>query len=54
VFNEIYLELGKPFNVDVLLKDESQQLSEIKITGSKNTVFQSGRTGAETTIGRRN
>jgi hypothetical protein len=35
VFNEIYLELGKPFNVDVLLKDESQQLSEIKITVQK-------------------
>ncbi len=53
VFNEVYLELGKPFNLDVLLKDESQQLSEVKITGSKNKVFQSGRTGAETTIGRR-
>ncbi|MFT5963374.1 MAG: outer membrane receptor protein involved in Fe transport [Flavobacterium sp.] len=53
VFNEVYLELGKPFNLDVLLNDESQQLSEIKITGSKNKVFASGRTGAETTIGRR-
>ena len=53
VFNDIYLELGKSFSLDVLLKDESQQLSEVKITGSKNKVFQSGRTGAETTIGRR-
>ncbi|EIA08398.1 carboxypeptidase regulatory-like domain-containing protein [Flavobacterium frigoris] len=53
VFNEVYLELGKPFNLDILLKDESQQLNEVTITGSKNKVFQSGRTGAETTIGRR-
>ncbi len=52
-FNEVYLELGKPFNLNVLLKDESQQLSEVKITGSKEQVFQSGKTGAETTIGRK-
>ena len=52
-FNDVFLELGKPFNLNVILKDESQQLSEVKITGSKNKVFQSGKTGAETTIGRR-
>ncbi|MBC5839246.1 TonB-dependent receptor [Flavobacterium muglaense] len=52
-FNEVYLELGKPFILNVLLKDESQQLSEVKITGSKGRVFQSGKTGAETTIGRK-
>lgn len=52
-FNDVYLELGKPFNLNVLLKDESQQLTEVKISSSKNKVFQSGRTGAETTIGRR-
>jgi outer membrane receptor protein involved in Fe transport len=51
--NDVFLELGKPFSLDILLKDESQQLNEVKITGSKNKVFQSGRTGAETTIGRR-
>jgi outer membrane receptor protein involved in Fe transport len=53
VYNEVYLELGKPFILDALLNDESQQLSEVKITGSKNKVFGSGRTGAETTIGRK-
>jgi hypothetical protein len=51
--NDVFLELGKPFNLDILLQDESQQLSEVVITGSKNKVFGSGRTGAETTIGRK-
>jgi hypothetical protein len=53
VYNEVYLELGKAFILDALLNDESQQLSEVKITGSRNKVFGSGRTGAETTIGRK-
>jgi hypothetical protein len=35
------------------LKDESQQLSEVMVTGAKSKVFGSGRTGAETTIGRK-
>jgi hypothetical protein len=52
--NDVFLELGKPFNLDIFLQDESQQLSEVVITGSKNKVFWSGRTGAETTIGRIN
>jgi hypothetical protein len=51
--NDVFLELGKPFNLDILLQDESQQLSEVVITGSKKKVFGSGRTGAETTIGRK-
>ncbi|MWB95046.1 TonB-dependent receptor [Flavobacterium sp. GA093] len=51
-YNDIYLDLGKVFNLDVLLADESQALEEVKVV-SKNKVFQSGRTGAETTIGRR-
>ena len=51
-YNDVYLDLGKVFNLDVLLADESQALEEVKIV-SKNKVFQSGRTGAETTIGRR-
>ncbi|MBP4137924.1 TonB-dependent receptor [Flavobacterium geliluteum] len=51
-YNDVYLDLGKVFNLDVLLADESQALEEVKVV-SKNKVFQSGRTGAETTIGRR-
>ena len=52
-FNDVYLELGKAFSLDILLQDESQKLQEVKVTGAKNKVFASGRTGAETTIGRR-
>jgi hypothetical protein len=52
-YNEVYLELGKAFSIDAILKDESQQLNEVKIVSSKNKVFTSGRTGAETTIGRK-
>lgn len=51
-YNDVYLDLGKVFNLDVILANESQTLEEVKVV-SKNKVFQSGRTGAETTIGRR-
>lgn len=51
--NDVYLDLGKVFSLDIVLKDDSQELEEIKIVGTKNKVFQSGRTGAETTIGRK-
>ena len=53
VYNEVYLELGKALLLDAVLNDQSQQLSEVKVAGAKNKVFGSGRTGAETTIGRK-
>lgn len=52
-FNDVYLDLGKVSSLDILLKDESQKLEEVVITASKSKVFGSGRTGAETTIGRK-
>lgn len=51
--NDIYLELGKPYNVDIILKDENQNLEEVKVVTTRSKVFQGSRTGAETTIGRR-
>lgn len=51
-YNELYLDLGKPFTLDVQLADESQALEEVKVT-AKDKIFKSGKTGAETTIGRR-
>ncbi|PIF33986.1 carboxypeptidase family protein [Flavobacterium sp. 9] len=51
-YNDINLDLGKPFNLAVQLEDASQALEEVKIV-SKDKVFKSGKTGAETTIGRR-
>jgi hypothetical protein len=46
VYNEVYLELGKPLILDAQLNDVSQ-LTEVKVTGSKNKVFGNGRTGAK-------
>lgn len=52
-YKDINLELGKPFILNVNLQDENQKLEEVKVVTSKNKVFQSGRTGAETNIGRK-
>lgn len=52
-YNDVYLDLGKSFGLDVNLNSESQKLEEVKVVGAKNKVFQSGKTGAETTIGRK-
>ena len=52
-FNDVYLELGKTFGLDVVLTDESQTLEEVKIINTNNKIFQSNKTGAETTIGRK-
>lgn len=52
-FNDVYLELGKTFSLDVVLTDESQTLEEVKIINTNNKIFQSSKTGAETTIGRK-
>jgi hypothetical protein len=52
-FKDINLDLGRAFNLDVVLSDESQALEEVKIVTSNNKVFQNSKTGAETTIGRK-
>jgi hypothetical protein len=51
--NDVYLDLGKVFNLDVALKAANTSLNEVKVSSSRNKIFQNGRTGAETTIGRR-
>ncbi len=50
---DVYLELGRPYAIDIELLDEDNKLAEVIVSGSKNKVFSSGKTGAETTIGRR-
>ncbi len=52
-FNDVNLELGKPFIIDIKMQDDSQKLEEVKVTASGNKVFKSGRTGAETNIGKK-
>lgn len=49
---DVFLELGKTSALEFVLVSESQSLNEVKVT-SKSKVFGSGRTGAETTIGRK-
>ncbi|MGL5112421.1 MAG: carboxypeptidase regulatory-like domain-containing protein, partial [Flavobacterium sp.] len=50
--NDVYLELGKASFFEFILEDESQKLEEVKVI-SRSKVFASNRTGAETTIGRK-
>lgn len=52
-YNDINLELGKPFILDIKMQDEDQKLEEVKVTSSNNKVFKSGKTGGETNIGRK-
>jgi hypothetical protein len=52
VINDVFLELGKPFNVDILLKMKVSNLAKLNYWFKKQS-FSKGRTGAET-IGRKN
>ncbi len=49
----IFLDLGNAYSLEVVLKDDSQVLDEVKVVAVKGKTFDSDRTGAETTIGRR-
>ncbi len=53
VYNDVYLELGKTMNLNAVMKQESNQLEEIVLTAGKSNTFNSGRTGAETSVGKR-
>ncbi|SHG24237.1 TonB-dependent receptor [Flagellimonas flava] len=51
--NDIFLTLGKTFNQNVALLSESQALDEVVVVSSQSGTFGSDRTGAETSVGRR-
>ena len=53
-FNDVYLDLGKTQNIDVVLIEKTAELETVVIQGygSRGT-FGSDRTGAETNVGRR-
>ena len=53
VFDDVYLELGKPFFLNIELSANNNELNEVVVKSVANKVFQGGRTGAETTIGRK-
>ncbi|MEW2922355.1 carboxypeptidase regulatory-like domain-containing protein [Muricauda sp. ANG21] len=50
---DIFLTLGKTFNLDVVLVSDSQQLDEVVVVSDQSGTFGSDRTGAETSVGRR-
>ena len=53
-FNDVYLSLGITNNIDVVLVEDSQQLDTVVITTISATgTFNNDRTGAETSVGRR-
>ncbi|MGJ8739178.1 TonB-dependent receptor, partial [Zobellia laminariae] len=51
--NDIYLSLGQTFNVDAKLASESQALDEVVVVSDRSGEFNGDRTGAETSVGRR-
>jgi len=52
-YTDIYLQLGKTTNLDVKMQSDSAELEEVVITYSRDNTFNSGRTGAETSLGSR-
>ncbi len=53
LIDDISLQLGQTFNLDVVMVEDDNQLEEVVITSNKSTTFSSERTGAETNIGNR-
>ncbi len=53
VFNDVFLTLGKTENIDLQMTPDSEQLDAVIITGSTTGTFSTDRTGAETSVGRR-
>jgi hypothetical protein len=53
-FKNVYLTLGKTQNIDVTLSEDNEQLDAVVIQATGGTgTFGSDRTGAETSVGRR-
>ena len=53
VKNDVFLTLGKTFNHNVALALDSQVLDEVVVVSDQTGTFGSDRTGAETSVGRR-
>ncbi len=51
--NDVFLSLGKTFNLQVTMVSESQALDEVVVVSDRGGTFGSDRTGAETSVGRR-
>lgn len=53
VLTDVDLRLGQTFNLDVTMASDATALDAVVINSAKNTVINSDRTGAETSIGSR-
>ncbi|WP_394750666.1 TonB-dependent receptor [Spongiimicrobium salis] len=53
VENNVYLSLGKTYNYNAKMVSESQALDEVVVVSDRTGTFGSDRTGAETSVGRR-
>ena len=51
--DDIFLVLGTTFNMEVSLVAQSQELEEVVVVSDRGGTFGSDRTGAETSVGRR-
>lgn len=51
--DDIFLSLGKTFNYNIALVPDSQQLDEVVVVSDQSGTFGSDRTGAETSVSRR-
>lgn len=52
IFDDIYLQLGQSFVLNVKFVDENTSLDEVVVSSSRNSVLSSDRTGAMTTVSR--
>ncbi|NER17485.1 TonB-dependent receptor [Spongiivirga citrea] len=52
-YTDVYLTLGKTYNVDATMTSDAAQLDEVVLTGDQTGTFGNDRTGAETSVGRR-
>jgi len=53
VFSDVYLTLGITENIDHVMQSGSEELEAVVLTGTTSGTFSSDRTGAETSVGRR-
>lgn len=52
-YTDVYLNLGKTFDMEVVMQSASEELQEVVISGKRDATFNNDRTGAETSIGKR-
>ena len=50
VKDDVYLQLGDSKNMSVQMKEEANVLDEVVIQTTRNNIFDSGKTGSETTV----